>query len=896
MKRSMTLVVIVLAVLGVLMSVILVPKDNELALMYLKDKHFDKALAIFRQKYKDGDHSLNIVSPLANLYMQYGDINESIRLLEEHVKKEPNNIKTREQLGQLYQFAQRPDDYLNNLEKIYQLAPTEERLRNLSDIYNFTGRYNKQLDILNDLINHYDAREDDYVRLAYLYAARKDFRNSAKIFDKLFKMAKRPVHSETMELAVSVYNDAGRPNDAFQAAQRYLEVTKNVKYAILLATRMQFQGNTEHAVALLEPFRKLHPNDPELQEEMISLNIAQGKIDETFSELDRLFHDGKMSKLLVEPYLELAITKRDIGTLYRIIDKERLDLVPEWLILGVAEVAIETSHPELARNLKQKLGRTYLETHPILDLALSLGYQDVSDINRLDPLMEQLSPTSKIVLARVLNRAGKVEASQTLIRSVEEHIDDESIDYMELAHLYLQTEDVNRGLKVFEKLRSHSLIDPQKTRVENAWLLLGAGAGRTDAILSWMDSQQHLDPNLLEDMYMIAEKYERPRIALDVARKVYEIRKLKRTQLYLAKALMMNNKDEEALPKLQELYKLHYNEATPTYILALIRTAKTSSKSQEELDIVLTDERMDTMPDNIKRDLAYVLLKHDQKDLSEKFFMQLAEHEPPSHPDVIQLLYLWGPNPQTYAKVWLEKRALASSGKELAEWLRYMNSINFYRSVIAVVEGSTSKDAEVLDAYYEALLREKHYVQIGRIVTVAVPQTQSEERLKRLASIAMQANQTEAAQLAYEKLHRLNPNDLDVIRELGMITYAKANYSEAKNYLGQYLAQRRHDVLPLYYYAEILNREKRFDKARPYYEDAEKLMIAIPNKNVTMRVVEANILYRLQRVDASVAAFKQVIREYPRDMDARVDYANILMELGKFNEAKQILSQVKASN
>ena len=134
--KSLILLAIALVFGGVISSIMLIPTDNEIALLQFKDKKFDDAKTMYETRIESGDLSVSVVMPLSQLYLQYGDVNKAVELMERFIKSHPKNIDALLRLGKLYQYAQRPYDHLRVLETVVELQPTEERLMDLSKIYN----------------------------------------------------------------------------------------------------------------------------------------------------------------------------------------------------------------------------------------------------------------------------------------------------------------------------------------------------------------------------------------------------------------------------------------------------------------------------------------------------------------------------------------------------------------------------------------------------------------------------------------------------------------------------------------------------------------------------------------------------------------------------------------
>ena len=90
--------------------------------------------------------------PLTRIYLQYGEVDRAVELMEDFVARNPHNEQALYQLGRYFQYAQQPHAYIRNLEVLAALSPSEERLRELSDSYNFLGIHDKQVKVLKTLI------------------------------------------------------------------------------------------------------------------------------------------------------------------------------------------------------------------------------------------------------------------------------------------------------------------------------------------------------------------------------------------------------------------------------------------------------------------------------------------------------------------------------------------------------------------------------------------------------------------------------------------------------------------------------------------------------------------------------------------------------------------------
>src|SRR6202034_3529784 len=104
------------------------------------DFDFNMAFKNFKALHSEGDTSINVLAPLVNLNVYYGDIDKAIDLLKSFIAGHPTTVEGRKRLAALYKSSQRFDHYCAVLEELQNLSPSVATLRELTDIYAFLGR------------------------------------------------------------------------------------------------------------------------------------------------------------------------------------------------------------------------------------------------------------------------------------------------------------------------------------------------------------------------------------------------------------------------------------------------------------------------------------------------------------------------------------------------------------------------------------------------------------------------------------------------------------------------------------------------------------------------------------------------------------------------------------
>src|SRR5580704_5751706 len=106
-NRRLIPIASLLIVSAVSVGIYMAPSHKEIALMHMDDLDFNMAFKNYSSLHKAGDHSINVLAPLINLNVYYGDIDRSIELLTTFVAEHPATIEGRKRLAELYKSSQR---------------------------------------------------------------------------------------------------------------------------------------------------------------------------------------------------------------------------------------------------------------------------------------------------------------------------------------------------------------------------------------------------------------------------------------------------------------------------------------------------------------------------------------------------------------------------------------------------------------------------------------------------------------------------------------------------------------------------------------------------------------------------------------------------------------------
>lgn len=884
--------VFLLVIIGLFISFFLIPSERELALMNLKDKRFEEARFLYEKRFQRGDHTGGTVTPLIDLYLQVGRVDDAIKTMEIYVADHPKEVRARERLGTLYQYGQKTGDYLKNLEILTQMEPSAERLRQLSYLYNFNGQYDKQIDVLKRITTHFKATEQDHLDLAYLQAERDNYKDAVPVIQRLIAKDPKKVSSAAVEFGFSLMLDNKQDKQAVELAQNYIQAIGGIKSAILFSSRLRNKGRNDLALEILKPFMNQVESNPALLREYVALEVNLNRRNDAFNRLYRIYNTKGLKDDLLVSFIELLAERKEPKLIHEILDKVNLNNLPQRTLIALAEGVIRTQDKELAEKFAQKVQAQVINTDKTVATMIAVATNAPDAQGRIDALRQDpaLLEKDRLFLANIFMIQLKKEYARQMMDGAKVLYYDTETPLFETVQLYIQLDLQDKALALLGDARkSVEKPSPALTKqFDYSWALLSAGTGKSDAVVQWLETQKDVDPQLVKDLLYVANKNKAYVLELVTAQRVYEREKTFETTADYAQALVNTGHVEEALPLLKTLA-----DKKPDWAFAYAEALDKMGNRQEVGRLWKEQLNKYTWTDDQLRSISYVLLKNGYKKEAEGILMRLASKAGPNSQDIKQLVYIWGPRPGPEAVKWLEARAKAASGKERDQWLAYvsdMGSVDQLRDLVQ--KDFDAVPPQLLDEYLQRLGETKDKARIQQAFTKAMDQTTSPERLKKIGMIALNTNQADLAESIFKKILENHPQQVDILREMGKLTLFKARYTEAKKYFQDYFKAGGDDYQSNFYYGQILTRDKQFKDSLEYYNKAQAQIEVLPENKKSMEtdLMEAQILYHRGMTKEAVERYKKLVQERPGNKSLRTDVIYLLMDAGRYEDAERILS------
>lgn len=890
MKKSYYISIGFLVALSLGISFLMRPGERELGLMNMQDKKFEQALAIYEQRYQEGDHSVSVSLPLSKLYLQYGQINKAIAIMETFTKENPGMIPAWEHLATLYQQGNRPEDYLHTLEQLSKMKHSPDTLKKLANIYNFKGSYDEQITTLDALVRNHAATPQDIMMLVYLHINRKNYHEATQVINYLKLESIQALPIEITEFLCGVLIEAGKRQDALAFARNYINITTNktINYShiIFLASAFENKGFSEGALALLNPLQSYMEKQPELLAMFAHVQASNGNTDESFRILLKQFESNRLTPETTNSFIELVLLRKAYKYLPDIIQSVDLASLPEEHLTQIVQASLSQKKHNLAPAIIKKLGKPFLEEHKFLMIALNLhnaihnGEEPILPLN----IITSLPMNDQITLAQMCLSANLQQEALAIVNTFSASKLDPSASPIDLASLYIALSKPEAGRLLVNQMKvEKGSIDAQEIVLAN--IIFDTALAPEHGVLAWLETQSSFDRPYTELLTYTAIAYKKPKIALHTSQLLYNKHPSMENQIHLAQALNLNHRYDGALQYTRPLLSKHENAVYP-YIDALLHLTKNDQKAKKELHAFLKQKPFMKLDSKQKHNIAFLLLEHNQKPLAESLFFSFAKQASPSSPDVQQLLYLWGPELPQYAQKWLISRTKSSTGNEQAAWFKHMGNAGMNDMVITLAEANSKQDS---DAYIESLISKKQFDKVETILRPELAKNHNIKRTKTLTNYAMQANLLPLAEDGYTRLYNQNPDDYKLLKNLAEITYYQGKYRKSESYIKEYFQHDANDYLTQYYYAEIMRKKKQYGQAKQHYAKAKELIVASPQKEIRMELTHALSLYYLGNAEESFELFRNLLAKHPQHSEIRESFAGLLIEKGLYSDAEEIL-------
>lgn len=608
--RLNLILLVVLVVLGLGISLLLIPRDKDVALLKLRSDETDEARKVLLEQYDRGDRSVAVVASLAEIAIDKGEIAIAVQLLEEFVERDPKDLTARRRLAEYYRFDQRRDEYVAMLAEVVELDGTQPERRLLADLYRLRGDYDRLLVVLNDMIARGVAREREYREAASLAASLGRFDQSLAVTENWWRTFPDSFAPPSIKLYVMVAEAAGRAELAEQAIGR-LAMGEDGALAVLPIVReLSGRDQPELGLRLLRQFEgELHLTPPLL----VAWARMQASLDQQLVALERLRQlelNGSLPELAVPVLIDLAIVASDLDLIARMVTPRDLAHFNDVRLRAIIDLAVFHRRTSLLQQYLAQATDGFQRREPSLQAEVHIALGEIAEAlaevdrarempdARIDQLLRQaraeirLSQESEAdrTLDRIANAA---DLNETVMRS--------------LAQLYVETQRTRQGLAAFERLRRNR----PSLAADTGWARLAAAEGLDRELSDWIKNRSGLGENLLTDIVYLALPDRALASALEAARRLLDNHPGRESRLLYGQALLANNRIAEALEVLEALLPGDAEEAR-TWVAALVA----ADRRAEALSFLADRTSKGPLDSPLVADLIFLALEAGNNELA----------------------------------------------------------------------------------------------------------------------------------------------------------------------------------------------------------------------------------------------------------------------------------------
>jgi hypothetical protein len=585
MKKSVFFILaaafVAVAVFG---SLYLIPNKQEMALTSYKDKEYGEALKIYEEEFKQGRVTLDTATHLVGVYLQYAEIEKAITVMEAYVERNPNDLDARRELGRLYQYGQREDDYIRNLEKINAISSSEKFKRTLSASYTVSQEDEKNIPLLLEMVmkeNSKNANPQDYKNLIRLLASTKRYDEALKVLQALRDRFPEKMDFSDHELALRLYADLNQPEQVQEYATSLANVTLAAGEKARVANILLYRVNAQAALTYIEAYKNEIDGSLELMEQYIVILVNTGKEQEAYALMQTRYQQGTLPVGLHDELFALASKFGNEELVAKLRDNIDYASLDESEILSLIDLSQSRKDAALfsklearAQALASESGDYYLQS------VLMVIKGDASANGKIETIMrEEPSFSRRLQLALMCARRGVdscVSGFLDTLPPAEGLTDAEVVAVAEVMRNTKQLDTAYQYLATARTARNSTVVDA-------AWFPLAAVHDSTQAISAYLNEHGgSLTANALSDGYYMAMAQGKTEAAVVIAEHFYALDKSDANQNLIAQAYLKAGRYEEVLPMFRNKRDANA-QAEGDYLFVLSKLARRDAKYADEL-------------------------------------------------------------------------------------------------------------------------------------------------------------------------------------------------------------------------------------------------------------------------------------------------------------------------
>ncbi len=555
-------------------SYFLLPSDQQIALNNYKDKEYGQALKSYEEQFANGNLSVDTVSTLTKVYLQYAKIDEAIDVMESFVGANPSSIEARQELGRLYQYGQRTDDYVKNLEAMNQLAASSEGTKKLMETYNIQGEDNKNIPfMMRKILEESQGSLQEHRNLANILASAKEYEQALAVLTLMQKKYDAEMLFSDFELILRMHAEMGNKAEAEKFAislvGKNFSDTEFARIANVLLFLISPEAAHNYVAALPE---KAQLSDA-VFEQNITILQSLGKKEQAYEVALERYKQGKLSRDLLDDLMLLSSYVGNKKLLTELRDKIDYETLGTTDILVLLEVANNAGDGELMRRLQERGKIVVAQTNDeYLAAMLGLMAGNGEDQQKITRIMEsEAMLTRRLAIAQLCAKRKMgtcVEAFFKQLPPTDTLSDSELIATIQLL------QESNSRAKAFE-LAKTAIAEREGAAFQNAWFPLAAVFENAEVIKPYLVEGASFEDKTYRDGYYLAMDEKNYANATLIAEYLYSKKENDENRNFVSQSYLRAGNYEQALPLLRATKDATKN-GEGDYLFVLTKLSKTN--------------------------------------------------------------------------------------------------------------------------------------------------------------------------------------------------------------------------------------------------------------------------------------------------------------------------------
>ncbi len=302
----------------------------------------------------------------------------------------------------------------------------------------------------------------------------------------------------------------------------------------------------------------------------------------------------------------------------------------------------------------------------------------------------------------------------------------------------------------------------------------------------------------------------------------------------------------------------------------------------------------------IKREFAHDAIANGDLNQAVNVLSTLAQNAKPDNPDLEMLLFLWGARLNEDQINWISTRLTQSiSSSEEQAWLKHLFNHGGYRQIALYVKKLPlhRRTPNMTPLYLQSLFYLNNIAHLKNELDQIAANSTNLDELEFVGLFAKMNGFYKQSQAAFVKLEEIDPQNSNMLFNLGIILYDQNKYEEAISYFYRYHQQGGDDYISYYYTGisymrlnELIPQKSKHYDPKPFFIKTIEIAETIGDDKQAHFIIAHAHTYTGNYEEAE-RKMLELIADYPEDKQLMLDYAAMLISAEKYSEARILINE-----